>query len=128
MLLPAGLAVVYALLMLALAGLNRTQTGIAMRRGLMLTLGVALVGAAIYALPADAHTDERYADLFVGDLTQPILGIFVINLMLVLFGQQALRYLQYRAAAAWTVLGLIWWIVQAAATLFEADSGIGEEG
>lgn len=116
----AALAVAYGLLMLLLAGRHRERLAVASRRWLVTALAAALAGAVIYALPDDIGFEDP--------LTQPALAIMAVNLMLVLFGAQTLRYLQYRGATLWTVAGLIWWGAQVATSLLEDELIIGQEG
>jgi len=128
LLLSAGLTAAYALLLALLAGRNQEQLGIGTRRWLMLTLFVALLSAAVYLLPTDAHTTSRYKAFFVGELTQPALGVILANLLFVLFGHETLRFLQYRRAGIWTSLTAIWWIAQTITSVIEKDSVVGQEG
>ncbi len=127
-LLPAGLAVAYALVLLIVSRSDRESAGHGTRRWLMLTLGAALVGAAAYGVPDDAHTMSQYESLFPEHLTQPALGIILVNLVLVLFGAHMLRYLRYRGAALWVGVGLVWWAAQAVTTVTTSDQALGAIG
>jgi signal transduction histidine kinase len=123
------LAVAYGPPLIALARRGREHLGPGTRTWLLLALIAASASAAVHILPDDAHTDTRYADFFIGELTQPALAIIIINLMLVLFGNQTLRFLQYpRIAVPWTVLGLAWWAAQAVTSALEENLMIGQEG
>ena len=125
-LVAAVLAAGYAVLLLILARHEQRVAGA--RRWLLVTLLVALAGAAVNMLPADAHTDAQYESLFVGELTQPGLAIIIANLTLVLFGMHLLRYLQLRMVALWAVSGLAWWGAQAATSLTTENLSIGLSG
>ncbi|NLX09335.1 MAG: GAF domain-containing sensor histidine kinase [Chloroflexi bacterium] len=129
-LLPAMLAVIYALLLVILAGRNRDQLGLESRRWLMLVLAVALLTSFVLVLPSDAETQDRYAALFLGDLTQPALVVILTNLMLVFFGTQSLRYLQVaeRRANLWLGIALAWWAAETVAIGLEPSAGIGQDG
>ncbi|NDJ75297.1 MAG: GAF domain-containing sensor histidine kinase [Chloroflexi bacterium] len=127
-LLSGGLALAYTLILVLLLRRDQDQAGHRIQRWLVFTLVAALVAAAIYLLPDDAHAQSQYEALFVGDLTQPALGIITINLLLVLFGTHLLRYLQFRFAPVLLVVGLVWWAVQAVSSLTTSDLIIGEDG
>jgi len=128
-LLAAGLAAVYAVMAVLLLVLRRSERAdAAARLWLLLTLVVAAAAAGVYALPADAHTDSRYEALFVGDLTQPVLAVILVNLVLVLFGTQMLHYLQVRRAAAWLLFGAAWWAAHAALSATTPETVLGQRG
>jgi signal transduction histidine kinase len=127
-LLAAGLTAAYGLLVAILARQRHRPRSFGAQRWLILTLVAALVGAAIHILPRDAHTRSHYQILFVGDLTQPGLAIIAANLMLVLFGAHILRYVRSRGAIPWTVVGLVWWVAQAVASIFTPHLSIGQAG
>jgi signal transduction histidine kinase len=118
----------YALMLLYVSRRSRGRQNAGMRRWLMLTLVVALVGAALLFLPRDAHTDSRYDALFVKSLTQPALSIIVANLMLVLFGAYTLRYLGSRLVPVWLIIGLAWWGAQAGVSITADTLTIGQQG
>ena len=124
--LAAGLAAAYAILALLVMVRDREQRETGLRLWLVLTLLAALAAALVHVLPADA--DTRYADYFIQNLTQPALGVIAVNLMIVLFGTQTLRYLQFRSVGVWLVPGLIWWGVQVGVTLSADTLIIGQDG
>jgi len=127
-LLPAGLMAAYAVTLLLFARRQREQIGMGKRRWLMLTLLLALLNAAVYLLPDDAHTQADTKNFFIGELTQPALGVILTGLVFVAFTYHTLRYLQYRSAPLWTAAALIWWGAQAAATITTKDLSIGQDG
>ncbi|MCD4684951.1 MAG: hypothetical protein K8S97_03330, partial [Anaerolineae bacterium] len=119
----AGYGLLLLILMLRRRARRDTET-----QWLMLTLIVALIGAAFVLLPADAHTDGSYEVLFVGELTQPAVVIIVANLMLVLFGFHLLRFLGSKLGGLWLAGGLIWWAAQAVLSTTTEGLTIGTQG
>jgi signal transduction histidine kinase len=124
----AGQVAGYALMLLYVGSRSRERQNAGTRRWLMLTLVLALAGAALLFLPQNAHTDSRYESLFIESLTRPALAIIIANLMLVVFGAYTLRYLGSRLLPLWLVAGLAWWGAQVAASLLADTLSIGQEG
>ncbi|HML24612.1 MAG TPA: ATP-binding protein [Aggregatilinea sp.] len=128
MLLPATLVATYAVLLLLLAARDRAAIGIGARRWLIPALFVAGIAAAVHVLPEDAHLTAPYDALFPSDLTPGALFVLATDLMLVFFGCQTLRYLQYRSVIVWLLAGMIWWIAQAVMLSVDPVLAIGEVG
>ena len=128
MLLPATLVAAYAALLIVLAARDRAAIEVGMRRWLIPALFIAGVAAAIHLLPQDAHLKSPYDILFPNDLTHPAASVLATDLMLVLFGCQTLRYLQYRSVIPWLLTGMIWWATQAVMLGINPELAAGEVG
>jgi len=123
-----GLITGYVALIAVLAGRSREQFPIGLRRWMVLTLGAALLHALSLLLPADAHLRGPGADLFVGHLTPAVLSLLLGNLTLVFFTRQALRFLRLGGERAWCAAGLVWWMVQAGASVVLPELALAQDG
>ncbi len=128
MLLPATIVVAYAVLLILLAARDRAAIGIGARRWLVPALFVAGVGTALHLIPHDTHLNVPYDMLFPGDLTPPAAAVLLVDLMLVLYGCQTLRYLHYRSVMVWLLAGSIWWAAQAVMLSSNPALAVGEAG
>lgn len=127
-LLAIGLTAAYGILLLFLAGRNRTPQGFKAPRWLLLTLAVAALSMAVYILPGNAHVDSRYEMFFVGELTQPALTVIAASLMLVFFGAHTFYYIQARWPGLWAVIGFLWWAALAVVTTLTKAPQLGRAG
>jgi signal transduction histidine kinase len=127
-LIAAGLVAGFGVLLLYLSRHSRERQDTGTRRWLMLTLVAALIGAALQFLPQDAHTDSQYEALFIESLTQPALVVIALNLMVVLYGAQLVRYVGSRLLPLWLLAGLAWWGAQAVTSALADPLTIGQAG
>ncbi len=105
--LAGGLSLGYIMLLLTTFR-NRVQIGTS-QNWLIALLFTALLAQAIHIVHPRA-SEGPYAALFVAGITQPAIGVYLISLMLIVFGAYTFRYVQRSGALILLILGAAWWI------------------
>src|SRR5690606_18247837 len=95
---------------------------------MVLALGAALIHALTLFIPRDAHLRGPLTSLFIGELTPAALSLLLGNLVIVFFTRQALRFLRVNGGRLWYAGGMVWWAVQAVASVAVSDLTLGQDG